>query len=80
MNDEPETRRAVAAITRMLAAATDADPAVLANEIVQAMRGHGWRPTPAQATPWRPATQPADPGTVRAIAAQARQAITREDT
>ena len=77
-----ETRRAVAAIARMLTAAVDADPGVLANEIVQALRGHGWRPTAVQQPPsWRQtAVAPADLHTMHALAAKARQAITTRET
>ena len=80
---DTETRRAIAAVTRMLQLLTEQghyDPAVAANEIVQALRAHGWRPTPAQAPPpWQATQRPADPAAVHAIAAQARAAITREE-
>jgi hypothetical protein len=52
-----DDRRAAAAITTLLnrAALEHADTAVTANAIVQALRGHGWRPTPARRPePWQP--------------------------
>ena len=52
-----DDRRAAAAITTLLNRATleHADNAVTANAIVQALRGHGWRPTPARRPePWQP--------------------------
>ncbi len=43
--------RAAAVITRLLETNPHTAPAVLANEIIQALRGHGWRPTNATRPP-----------------------------
>lgn len=57
-----------------------ADPDVAALEILQLLRGHGWRPTPAQPAPtWQPPTRPMTPEAVHAAAAQVRQELTRSD-
>jgi len=56
-----------------------ADPNVVALEILQVLRGHGWRPTQAQPPAWQPPARPVPPDIVRAYAAKARAAITQED-
>lgn len=77
MNDAD--RKAAAAIAAILSRAGP-DPHVTANEIVQALRGHGWRPTPARPAPtWEPGTgRPLPAKAVHAIAAKARAAITKD--
>ena len=50
-----DDRRAAAAITRILEQNRPVHWEIIANEIVQALRGHGWRPTPARRPePWQP--------------------------
>ena len=59
-----------------------ADPDVLAMEILAIVRGHGWRPTNVVPLPpqWQsPPGPPLPEDRVHAIAAWARQAITKED-
>ena len=54
----------------------DADPDVAALEILQILRGHGWRPTQAQPAPaWKPPARPMEPDAVAAAAARARDAM-----
>jgi hypothetical protein len=49
------------------------DPDVAALEILQILRGHGWRPPQAQpAAAWKPPARPMEPGAVAAAAARAR--------
>lgn len=56
-----DDRRAAATITRILNRTGDADPDVVALEIIQTLRGHGWRPTPARRPePWQPRPQGGD--------------------
>ena len=72
-----ETSRAVTAVARILRAPPSTDPDVTAAHIVAALKGHGWRPTPAApAVPWQAQTsQPLPEHRNRELAAQARQAI-----
>lgn len=73
-----ETTRATSVITHILERSPHAAPAVLANEIIQALHAHGWRPTAAHPPPdWRGHTRPASDETRARFAAQARAAITR---
>ncbi|HEX8866698.1 MAG TPA: hypothetical protein VF821_13665 [Lentzea sp.] len=70
-------RQAAGAIAAIIGRARG-DPLVTANEIIQALRTRGWRPTPAQPAPaWEPGTgRPLPPGDVHAKADAIRQAIT----
>lgn len=79
MKQDTETRRAIAAVTRILTAAEPGTaPEVTAAHIVTSMRGHGWRPTAAQPPPpWQPDGTPPSPPTSEYR--QARAAITREE-
>lgn len=68
------------AVARIIRDATGTDPEVTATHILTALRGHGWRPTAATPPVPPPAGPAAPPATVHAIAAEARAAITRENT
>lgn len=69
-----ETRQATAAVARILTRAGP-DPAVTANEIIQALRTHGWRHV-IQPPPPRP--PPVREERLHAIAAGVRREITKE--
>ena len=83
-DDDRRATRAIAAILER--AANDgshdhynaADVTILANEIVQALRGHGWRPTNAtRRQPWQATPGEAlGPDIVHACAAEVRAALT----
>lgn len=73
------TDRAVAAVARILRAPPSPDPDITAAHIVAALRGHGWRPTTVASVP-PPPSRPLPPETVHALAARAKQALTKEDT
>lgn len=73
---------AIAAVARILRAPPAHDPDILAAHIITALRGHGWRPSNVVPMPPRyqpPAGPPLPENVVRAHAARARQAITKED-
>jgi hypothetical protein len=50
-----DDRRAAATITRILTRTGCPHPDIAASDIIQALRGHGWRPTNAHTPPpWQP--------------------------
>jgi hypothetical protein len=50
-----DDQQALNAINRIIRQDQNADPAILAREILAVLRGHGWRPTPARPPqPWQP--------------------------
>jgi hypothetical protein len=77
-NLDEDTRKAVAALAsrvRLRDAAEDREaPELFANEFVQALRGQGWRPTPARpALRWSsPRSRGADPSRHADALAEAR--------
>lgn len=73
--------RAVAAVARIIRNNHGGDPDITAAEILTALRGHGWRPTPATPQPpdWRaPATEGTPP--TDSYREARRKLTTRTDT
>lgn len=73
MNDN----RAADAVARILRDPPSPDPDITAAHILTVLRGHGWRPIPPPTVP--PPSRPLPADRVHAIAARARQALTKED-
>jgi len=72
-----DDRRAARAVARILTRRTG-DAEVLAQEIIAALRFHGWRPTPAgRPQPWQPpdSQPPLNPEQLTAIVNAARNEL-----